>query len=227
MKKASNVFWGIIVIAVGVILALNAFEITDINIFFDGWWTLFIIIPCLRGLIFSHEKAGSLIGLLIGVFLLLGSQDVLGFDMLWKLALPAVIVIIGLRIIWGGIFGNKGFETSKRLRENGADFKNGTAVFAGSDLNFGGEIFEGADLSAIFGGVECDLRGAVINGDCVINASAVFGGIDILVPDNINVKVTSNSIFGGVSNKTHKNSAENQHTLFVNATCIFGGAEIK
>ena len=34
----------------GVIFGLNALEITDINIFFDGWWTLFIIVPCFIGL---------------------------------------------------------------------------------------------------------------------------------------------------------------------------------
>lgn len=47
MKRISSVLWGIVVVAAGVILALNAFEITSINLFFDGWWTL-IIIVCLR-----------------------------------------------------------------------------------------------------------------------------------------------------------------------------------
>ena len=44
MKKISKVLWGIVLISVGVIFALNAFGITDIEIFFDGWWTLFIIV---------------------------------------------------------------------------------------------------------------------------------------------------------------------------------------
>ena len=42
MKKASSILWGIVLIAVGVVLALNVFNIMDINLFFDGWWTLFI-----------------------------------------------------------------------------------------------------------------------------------------------------------------------------------------
>ena len=60
-----------------------------------------------------------------------------------------------------------------------------------------------------------------------ISASAVFGGIDILVPDNVNVKVSSNSIFGGVSEKKHNPDNAGAVTLYINATCIFGGVDIK
>ena len=51
MKKISTVLVGIIFVVAGVIIGLNSFGITDINIFFDGWWTLFIIIPAINGFI--------------------------------------------------------------------------------------------------------------------------------------------------------------------------------
>ena len=47
------------------------------------------------------------------------------------------------------------------------------------------------------------------------------------MPENLNVKVNSNSIFGGVSGKARGRYMENQNTLYVNATCLFGGVEIK
>lgn len=71
MKKTSGILWGIALVAIGVILALNALGITDINIFFDGWWTLFFIIPCLIGLISERDKTCSIIFLCIGVIPLL------------------------------------------------------------------------------------------------------------------------------------------------------------
>ena len=40
-------------------------------------------------------------------------------------------------------------------------------------------VLSTAELEAVFGGMKCDLRNAVIQGDCVIHASAVFGGLDI------------------------------------------------
>ena len=66
-----------------------------------------------------------------------------------------------------------------------------------------------------------------MEGDCVIQASAVFGGIDILVPAGVNVKVSSNSIFGGVSNKTVSSRDGNAVTLYIKADCMFGGVDIK
>ena len=68
---------------------------------------------------------------------------------------------------------------------------------------------------------------AIIEKDCAVTASAIFGGIDIYVPDNVNVKISSNSIFGGVSEKKHRPYVENAVTVYINATCIFGGVEIK
>ena len=83
MKKSSKIIWGVALILIGGIFALKAFGVIDIDIFFDGWWTLFIIIPSFVGIFNDREKTGNIIGLLIGVFLLLCSQDILGFDMLY------------------------------------------------------------------------------------------------------------------------------------------------
>ena len=227
MKKISKVLWGIVLISVGVIFALNAFGITDIEIFFDGWWTLFIIVPCFIGLFSERTKTGNLIGLLIGVVLLLCCQNVLGFDMIWKLAVPAIIVIIGLKVVFGAVFGDKAAKILENSRQNGEDIQSGCATFSGQDLNFDGREFNGAELTAVFGGVKCDLRNAVIEKDCAITAESIFGGITILVPDHVNIKINSNSIFGGVSDKKHRLAVQDAVTIYINATCMFGGVDIK
>ena len=172
MKKAGNVFWGILLIAAGVILGLNKLDILEINIFFDGWWTLFIIVPCAIGLFTEREKMGNLIGMLIGVCLLLCCRDILSFDMLWELLVPAIIVILGLKLVLSGLLGNNSNEMRKKLRLEGKDLKSGTAVFSGCDLKYDGQVFEGAELNAVFGAVSCDLRNAVIQRDCAIQVSA-------------------------------------------------------
>ena len=63
MKNLTSVIWGLAFIIVGVIFGLNTLNITDINIFFDGWWTLFIIIPCFINLFKAGDKKGNIIGL--------------------------------------------------------------------------------------------------------------------------------------------------------------------
>ena len=227
MKKASNILWGLLFVAAGVILALNAFGFTNIDIFFDGWWTLFIIVPCAVNLFTSYDKTGSLIGIFVGVFLLLCCQDVLSFGLLWKLFLPAIIVLIGVKLILKGVWGGQHAQVFQQIQQNGGTAQSSAATFASNTLDYTGQIFTGAQLDAVFGGLKCDLRGAVIQSDCAIQASAIFGGIDIYVPAGVNVKVTSNSLFGGVSGKERRNDPAAQHTLYVNANCLFGGVEIK
>ena len=123
MKKFGNILWGIVLIVVGLIIGGNALGITNINIFFDGWWTLFIIVPCFIGLFKENEKTGNVIGLLIGIALFLGCQDIINFDLIWKLALPTILVIIGLSIIFKDTLGGKVNEEIKKLNDkrNGAN----------------------------------------------------------------------------------------------------------
>ena len=210
MKKTSNILWGLVFIIVGLILGLNAFGITNINIFFSGWWTLFIIVPCFIGLFRETEKTGNIIGLVIGICLLLCCQDVINFKNIFKDSINSKIT-----------------KEIKKLNENKTGDNEYCATFAGQNINFDNQEFHGADLTAVFGGVKCDIRKAIIEGDQVINATSIFGGIEIYAPTNVKIQVKSTPIFGGISNKVSNINKDDAHTIYVNATCVFGGVEIK
>lgn len=201
--------------------------ITNINIFFDGWWTLFIIIPCFIGLFKENEKTGNFIGLLIGVALLLACQNIIDFHLIWKLAFPTILVIIGVSLIFKDTIGGKVNSEIRKLNEKRNGENGYCATFAGQNVNFDGQNFTGADLTAVFGGIKCDLRNAIIDSDVVINASSTFGGIEIYVPLNVKIKIKSTPLFGGVSNKANTKTDENSHTIYINGTAVFGGVEIK
>ena len=225
--KSKNIIWGLVLVAIGAILALNAVGLTDIDLFFDGWWTLFIIVPCAVGLVSQRSKTGNLIGLAIGVLLLLACQDILRFDLIWKLAIPVLIVAIGLRLIFRDAFDLRAREAARKLKEEGVCLNESCAIFSGQTLDFTGQTFRGAELNAIFGGIKCDLRAALIPEDAAIQVCSVFGGVDVFVPEDVNVKVSSNSIFGGVSNKRKGTQQEGAVTVYITGNCIFGGVEIK
>lgn len=227
MKEIGNVLWGIVFIVIGIIVGANALGIANINIFFDGWWTLFLIVPCFIGLFKENEKTGNIIGLLLGVALLLGCQDILAFDLIWKLAIPVILVIIGISIIFKDMIGGKVNEEIKKLNKTGDKDNSYCAAFSGQEIKFDKEVFRGANLTAIFGGIECDLRNAIIEEDIIINASSIFGGIDILMPANVKVKTKGTSVFGGVENKTNTVEEENTYTIYINGIAIFGGVDIK
>lgn len=224
MKDKGNLIWGIILIVVGIIIGLNSLGIANINIFFDGWWTLFIIIPSLADIIKRPNKVSNYGWLVLGIVLLLCAQDILKFEVIGKLIFPAILVFIGLSLLFKDKVGKKVKEKIKTLNEE--ELEEYYATFSGQEINKAGEVFNGASLNAIFGGIDLKLQDAKIQKDILINATAVFGGIDIIVPSNVNVKVQSTSIFGGTDNKITKQT-ENLPTIYVKAFCLFGGVDIK
>ena len=227
MKKLSNMVWGAVLIAAGVIFALNELGLTDVELLFDGWWTLFIIIPCTVGLFTEREKSANAVGLIIGVLLLLAAQGIMEFSVIWKLALPIVIIAIGIKLIVDSTT-SKSNVVFEEMKAEGKTPHTSCAAFSGCDVKLDGEVFEGAELTAVFGGIKYDLRGAVIEKDAAIKICAVFGGIDVFVPDNVKVKLNTTSIFGGASDKTaSKAEGDDAVTLYVSGICLFGGADIK
>jgi len=211
-----NILWGILLIVVGIIFGLNALNITNIDFFFAGWWTLFIIIPCFVGLFKEKEKIGNIIGLLFGVFLLLCAQGLVEFELLFKLAIPILLVVFGIQMIIKNTINEKIPDVKNELEL--------AATFSYQNINLEKEEFKGCNLDAIFGGIKYDIHNSKIKDKSAIKVSAIFGGVDIIVPKEVNIIVKSTSIFGGVTNK-HDNK-DYKKTIYIDALCLFGGVEI-
>ena len=224
MKKTENILLGVVFIIIGLILGLNATGITNIDIFFDGWWSLFIIIPSAINIVKNYKDIGAYIWFAIGVTLLLSAQGILDMNIVGKLILPAILVAIGVGIIFKDTVSSKISDKIIELNKN--DIDDYYATFSGKKLNFSGDDFKGgATLNTIFGGIDLDIKNANITEDKVINAMTIFGGINIFVPENVNIKIKPISIFGGINNKV-KNK-ENQPTIYIKSFCLFGGIDIK
>lgn len=223
-NRVGNALWGIAFMVAGLGLAGKVLFNWDFSIFFDGWWTLFIIIPCLIGIIQNGPNAGNIIGLVVGSMLLLSAQDLLDSSIIGKMIFPIILVFIGLSIILRGTFSGGAHPPASAYSSSNANY---SAVFSGQELFVRGERFTGANLTAIFGGIDLNLREAIITQDVVITGTVVFGGLDILVPDNVRVQVSGTPIFGDISNKAYRNVPEGAYTIYINATCAFGGVEIK
>lgn len=298
MKKNSSSFiWGAVLIIAGIFLAGRALDLFQFNIFFDGWWTLFIIIPCFIGLFNNGgEKTSCLVGLCVGVLLLLACQDFIMWRMFWPLVLAAVFVVIGVKMLLpksnkhqsessyqdgnyktyendttyqqdafngqsngsyqnsnnyqntdnqgqtGGYTytysnqqssynqsNNSGYQDAYQNARQGTGNCVCSAILSGRDLRFDNQVFQGAMLSAVLGGIELDLRNAIIRENVVIEAKAILGGIDIYVPSYVRVVVNCTPILGGVDNKTITPLGANEQTItiYLNATCVLGGVDVK
>ncbi len=94
MKKEKII--GILLILLGLIMLLNVVGITNITIFFSGWWTFFIIIPSLFGMINERKKSYYVFSFLLGIILLAASQDIISWLNVW------IYIIIDILFIKGG-----------------------------------------------------------------------------------------------------------------------------
>lgn len=215
MKRWFLIIMGALFIAAGVLATLNTLGIADINISLDGWWTLFIIIPALRGLITDKEKTWHILFLLFGVYLLLAARDVIKFGLIWDLFVPLVIVVVGIKWI------------VKALSPKGAFSKEKTVLDA--EYSVDGTDMKMTNIRAVFGGAKVDLTDMQSADYNMINMFCLFGGVEIIVPENVEVKSNAFCIFGGISDKrsAQKKEVEKTAQLLVNGFCMFGGAEIK
>jgi hypothetical protein len=159
----------------------------------------------------------------VGTVLLLFTSEVLEGDA-WAYVWPVAVILAGLLIVarWSGRVVPRGTSREDVIRS--------TAIFGGPKLVSGAQSLKGAWLTAIFGGITLDLRGARPDrSGASINATAVFGAIDILVPKGWRLSVRSTPIFGGLEDKTDHSepTAADAPILHVDAVALFGGVEIK
>lgn len=82
-------------------------------------------------------------------------------------------------------------------------------------------------LIAVFGGVEIDLVDAIwTSNEIVIDAYAVFGGIDLKVPDGVEVVDRTIAIFGGTSMKRTSPQLTGRRVV-IKGLAMFGGIDVK
>ncbi len=223
MKRIGTVLWGLILVVVGTIFILNTLEITDINIFFTGWWTLFIIIPSFIGLFKPKGKLGSSIWLVIGILLLLVARDILTLSLIGQLILPIILIMVGLNLMFKGLIVS---SKMRKLKVNKVGAETYASTFSGQSVEYKEREFKGAKIDAIFGSVDLIIDKAQILENQSIDATAVFGGILIKVPQNVNVTIVQTGIFGGVTDKTLGEVNENNKTICIRANALFGGVKI-
>jgi len=84
-----------------------------------------------------------------------------------------------------------------------------------------------ADLTAVMGGIEMDLRPAsTATGDAVIDVFVMWGGIEITVPPDWAVDNHVVPIMGGIVDKSTGTQAS-AHRLHLRGVVLMGGVEVK
>ena len=84
--------------------------------------------------------------------------------------------------------------------------------------------------AAVFGGVELDYRGAALGSETLeLWTLALFGGVDVTVPDDVHVELSGFALFGGrdVTGGVGAAAGPGSPVLRVHALALFGGVTVK
>ena len=224
--SSGRVFWGLVLILLGVLFLLDQMGRVDFGDLISQWWPLVLVAAGLWQLISSNfkELAGGLFLIALGAIFQLAKLDILGRNV-WHYVWPALIIGLGLWVLIGA------FRRSSAAKFPGSkeDELDAFAIFAGLNRRIESQNFRGGKATAIMGGIELDFTSIrLAEAKAGIELTAIMGGIDVKVPRHIRVELDGNPVLGGVENKHHSAPGSGaEQTLSIKATAILGGIEIK
>ena len=243
---------GLLIIFVGVVFTLDELGIAPAINYLRFWPTALIAIGVVK-MLQARDGGGAFAGLLftlVGSWLQAEELNIIHIR-LWQIW-PLALVLFGGYLVWQGLAGREsGRQTSGAAAALASDSgersprttewdseapsrvvdANSTlsamAILGGVSRGNNSRAFRGADLLAIMGGCQLDLRQAAIHGEAVIEVFALWGGIEIRVPEDWTVASHIVPLMGGVEDKTRPPQGATAHRLILRGFAIMGGVEIK
>lgn len=216
---SGRVWLGVLFLLLGLGFFLQQAGIIDLPQLFSNWWPLILIIIGVVQLINrKHSSASSgLIFLMIGfIFLMNQWFDLNLIAYIW----PIIFITLGIVILFTRVKREKSFHTESDLDT--------FVLFSGAEINSQSQTFQGGSVTAIIGGAEIDLRDAVIMDGASLDLTTVLGGVEMKVPDNVQVEISGMPILGGWEDKTRvRREKEEVSVLKINCLTILGGVEIR
>lgn len=98
------------------------------------------------------------------------------------------------------------------------------AIFGGGERKGRWHVKRRTNAFAMFGGHDLDMTDAVFEGhEVTIYAVAVFGGIDITVPEGVTVRNEGIGIFGGFAAQGSDDPDPSAPTVVIKGLALFGG----
>jgi predicted membrane protein len=223
----SGVVGAVALIGIGVLLLLHQNGILR----FSDLWRLWPLAFVAGGLVRltqmgSHSKFMGGLMVALGCILEASEFGVIPYRIreLW----PLGIIAVGLILLWQSLQPKEVLEAKWEKSPRPLPTADNVSIFGGGERRISTD-FSRAEILAVFGGYKLDLRKANIKGgSALVDATAIFGRVEILVPESWNVIVRGAGIFGGYGDESHHPSASTPAPeLIVQGVAIFGGVAIK
>lgn len=234
---------GLLVVAFGLALTLDNLGMFDAGDLIRYWPFGLIAIGVAK--ILQDQSRSSRIGGAIFILVggLIAAEEFLFISIdVWRWW-PLAIVFFGMLILWKAFrAASDAGEASGTAAATGAPLfgipavpRPGTmeqtmseiAIWSGLQRRVSSPAFKHANLTAIMGGIEFDLRQAgAHNGEAVIDVFVLWGGIEIVVPPDWSVSNQVTPIMGGAEDRS-TGTQQSRNRLVVKGVVLMGGVDIK
>lgn len=211
------------ILTLGLLWTLDNLDILQSEPITRWWPVILVVIGMVKLLDRRANRFGPIALIAIGGFLLLDRAYLIDFDL--GDLIPLGIAFLGAKVIWEAVTRrNRGTDVAGDSDAVIHSF----ALMAGVKRQSTSHEFRGGDANAIMGSVELDLRNAQIRegDDVIIDAFAMWGGVEITVPPHWRVVGNVLPIMGGFEDNTHP-TGESGPTLTIRGTAIMGGIGVK
>lgn len=221
----AQVVLGLMVVAVGVLFTLDNLDVLDAREFLQYWPAGLVAVGLLKLWHASrdgHGWFGGLFFIVVGVWMLI--ERIVYITINARELLPLMLVFLGGYMVWRGFGGQRRDRPS-----DGHSSFSALAIMGGVARRSSSQTFQGADLTAVMGGCEIDLRQASMapGAEAVIDVFAFWGGIDIKVPEDWTVITRAIPLMGGVEDKTRAPQPPSAKRLAIRGIVVMGGVSVK
>lgn len=212
---------GIVLVVLGLVFLLRNINLLPLPSVFFSWKALLMVIGIVG---ISLGKKEGFIPLIIGA-LFIFIYDILGlyyfsFRDLWPLAL----VLVGVAILM------RHRRTSISSSADSPEI-DGMAIFSGVEKQVTSQEFVGGKATAIFGGIDIDMRPATLSPKTnVIDLFTMFGGSVFKVPSDWTVNISQLTVvFGAFEDhrSIDQSTTDPNKVLNIRGLILFGGGELK
>lgn len=214
---------GLSVLTLGLLFTLDNLDLVDAGDFLDYWPLALVAV----GIAKWAQSRGTIVWPGASIWIFVGAwwtaynvalTDIHVFE-LW----PVLLIVFGLSLVRRAM----GFGPTRSGKGQDGDGASGIAICGGFRRQITDKDYKGGDFTAIMGGCEIDLTQAAIQGEAIIDVTAVWGGIHIRVPRSFTVEPKVTAILGGVEDHTDASQADPNQRLVITGMAMMGGVEIK
>jgi Domain of unknown function (DUF5668)/Cell wall-active antibiotics response 4TMS YvqF len=234
---------GLLIIVVGLLLTADNLGWVHAQDFIWKYWPMILVVVGLTKLL-QGSGGGRLVGgfvMLIGLGLEAERVFDVDIDAWWPMLLVALGLIIISRATRGPRQPRTEPDTTGDIAQMGQPNVSSTqtasfsheanvsefAMWAGKQRRLSSVAFRRADLTAIMGGIELDLRQAsTATGEAIVDVFAMWGGIEIFVPPDWAVSNQVSLLMAGAEDKS-SGTQDARNRLIVRGFILMGGLEIK